>query len=196
MEETIRALQAGTSHPDFCDSDWNLFPGMLLPPKIKISDFKRYDGTKDPRHHLRHYHSKMHSYWDYEEFVIHTFQDSLTGSALDWFMTLKAGDFPTWTDLSQKFLDQHMRIPCIMCNPIKRRKLISQPRQLLSSRNLRNSTLLFKFNKLDPRLRDLLSRLNVFQLLELNKTVLLNRVHASNTPLYQLPPLTYSGNFL
>ncbi|PKI50978.1 hypothetical protein CRG98_028629 [Punica granatum] len=107
MEETIRALQASTSRPDFGDSDWNLFPGMLLPPKIKIPDFKIYDGTKDPRHHLRHYHSKMLSYWDYEEFVIQTFQDSLTGSALDWFMTLKAGDILTWTDLSQKFLDQY-----------------------------------------------------------------------------------------
>ncbi|PKI51263.1 hypothetical protein CRG98_028345 [Punica granatum] len=219
MEETIRALQAGTSHPDFGDSDWNLFPGMLLPPKIKIPDFKRYDGTKDPRHHLRHYHSKMLSYWDYEEFVIQTFQDSLTGPALDWFMTLKAGpsrkkDGETpkkqtagtsrrllassildirlhsrfrWTTPLHYRLLRHMRIPCIMCNLIKRRKLISQPRQLLSSRNLRNSTLLFKFNKLDPRFRDLLSRLNVFQLLELNKTVLLNRVHAGNTPIYQPP---------
>ncbi|XP_031387180.1 max-binding protein MNT-like [Punica granatum] len=36
-----------------------------------------------------------------------TFQDSLTGSALDWFMTLKADDVPTWTDLSHKFLDQY-----------------------------------------------------------------------------------------
>ncbi|PKI50398.1 hypothetical protein CRG98_029226 [Punica granatum] len=70
MEETIRALQASTSCLDFGDSDWNLFPGMLLPPKIKIPDFKRYDGTTGPRHHLRHYHSKMLSYWDYEEFVI------------------------------------------------------------------------------------------------------------------------------
>ncbi|PKI73158.1 hypothetical protein CRG98_006445 [Punica granatum] len=51
--------------------------------------------------------SKMLSYWDYEEFVIQTFQDSLMGSALDWFMTLKAGDVPTWTDLSQKFLNQY-----------------------------------------------------------------------------------------
>ncbi|PKI47136.1 hypothetical protein CRG98_032478 [Punica granatum] len=45
--------------------------------------------------------------YDYEEFVIQTFQDSLTGSALDWFMTLKAADIPTWTDLSRKFLDQY-----------------------------------------------------------------------------------------
>ncbi|PKI42018.1 hypothetical protein CRG98_037590 [Punica granatum] len=101
-----------------------------------------------------------------------------------------------WTTPLHYRLLRHMRIPCIMCNLIKRRKLISQLRQLLSSRNLRNSTLLFKFNKLDPRLRDLLSWLNVFQLLELNKTVLLNRVHASNTPIYQLPPLTYSDSSL
>ncbi|PKI43337.1 hypothetical protein CRG98_036269 [Punica granatum] len=107
MEETIRALQAGTSHLDYGDFNWNLFPGMRLPSKIKIPDFKRYDGTKDPRHHLRHYQSKMLQYWNYEEFIIQTFQDSLMAPALDWFMTLKAEDILTWADLSQKFLDQY-----------------------------------------------------------------------------------------
>ncbi|PKI41475.1 hypothetical protein CRG98_038122 [Punica granatum] len=90
MEETIKALQAGSSRFDYDDQNWNFFPGLPLPPKIKIPDFERHDGTKDPRHHLRHYQSKMLPYWDYEEFVIQTFQDSLMGSALDWFMTLKA----------------------------------------------------------------------------------------------------------
>ncbi|PKI75194.1 hypothetical protein CRG98_004418 [Punica granatum] len=33
--------------------------------------------------------------------------DNLIGSALDWFMTLKANDIHTWTDLSHKFLDQY-----------------------------------------------------------------------------------------
>ncbi|PKI73451.1 hypothetical protein CRG98_006159 [Punica granatum] len=59
MEETIKALQAGTCRFDYGDNNWSLFPGMWLPSKIKIPDFKRYDGTKDPRHHLRHYQSKM-----------------------------------------------------------------------------------------------------------------------------------------
>ncbi|PKI67267.1 hypothetical protein CRG98_012339 [Punica granatum] len=172
MEETIRALQAGTSRLDFGDSDWNLFPGMLLPPKIKIPDFKRYDGTTDPRHHLRHYHSKMLSYWDYEEFVIKTFQDSLMGSAL-----LK-----------------HMHIPCIMCSPTSHSRPIHRPRQLLSSHNLRNSTLLLRLNKEDLRLRDLLSRLNVRRPRELNKAILLNCVRASSTPIFQLLHLTYSSN--
>ncbi|PKI56843.1 hypothetical protein CRG98_022801 [Punica granatum] len=76
-------------------------------PKIKIPDFKRYEGTSDPRHRLRHNQSKMMPYWDYEEFVVQTFKDSLTGSALDWFKTLKVDDIPTWADLSHKFLDQY-----------------------------------------------------------------------------------------
>ncbi|PKI42829.1 hypothetical protein CRG98_036780 [Punica granatum] len=107
MEETIKALQEGGSRFDYDDGDWNPFLGMRLSQKIKIPDFQRYDGTQDPRHHLRHYQSKMLQYYDYEEFVIQTFQDSLMRSALDWFMILKAADIPTWPDLSQKFLDQY-----------------------------------------------------------------------------------------
>ncbi|PKI59984.1 hypothetical protein CRG98_019616 [Punica granatum] len=41
------------------------------------------------------------------EFVIHSFQDSLSGSALDWFMSLRTEDIPTWEDLSRKFIDQY-----------------------------------------------------------------------------------------
>ncbi|PKI68870.1 hypothetical protein CRG98_010725 [Punica granatum] len=106
MEETIRVLQASEARPNTRYGDCSLFPGMRLPSKVKIPEFRTYEGTTDPRHHLRHYRGKMLQYWDYEEFVIHSFQDSLLGSALDWFMSLKAEDIPTWADLSRKFIDQ------------------------------------------------------------------------------------------
>ncbi|PKI65467.1 hypothetical protein CRG98_014125 [Punica granatum] len=80
---------------------------MRLPLKVNIPEFKTYDGTTDPQHHLRHYRGKILQYWDYEEFVIHSFQDSLIGLALDWFMSLKAEDISTWADLSRKFIDQY-----------------------------------------------------------------------------------------
>ncbi|PKI59638.1 hypothetical protein CRG98_019975 [Punica granatum] len=101
MEETIRALQAGNARPDARYGDCSLFPGMRLPPKFKIPEFKTYEGTTGLCHHLRHYRGKMLQYWEYEEFVIHSFQDSLSGSVLDWFMPLKAEDIPTWEDLSR-----------------------------------------------------------------------------------------------
>ncbi|PKI74131.1 hypothetical protein CRG98_005476 [Punica granatum] len=34
-------------------------------------------------------------------------RDSLSGSALDWFMSLKAEDIPTWEDLSRKLTNQY-----------------------------------------------------------------------------------------
>ncbi|PKI50772.1 hypothetical protein CRG98_028836 [Punica granatum] len=101
MEETIRALQAGDARPDARYGDYSLFPGMRLPPKFKIPEFRTYEGTTDPRHHLRHYRGKMLQYWEYKEFVIHSFQDSLSGSALDWFMSLKAEDIPTTKEMAQ-----------------------------------------------------------------------------------------------
>ncbi|PKI72296.1 hypothetical protein CRG98_007310 [Punica granatum] len=87
MEETIRALQASETRPHASYGDYSLFLGMRLPSKFKIPKFKTYEGTTDPRHHLRHYRGKMLQYLEYEEFVIHSFQDSLSGSALDWFIT-------------------------------------------------------------------------------------------------------------
>ncbi|PKI41727.1 hypothetical protein CRG98_037883 [Punica granatum] len=95
------------ARPDARYGDCSLFPGMRLPPKFRIPEFKTYEGMTDPRHHLRHYRGKMLQYWEYEEFVIHSFQDSLSGSALDWLMSLRAEDIPTWEDLSRKFIDQY-----------------------------------------------------------------------------------------
>ncbi|PKI63921.1 hypothetical protein CRG98_015702 [Punica granatum] len=104
---TVPPPMANEARPDASYGDCSLFPGMRLPSKFKIPEFKTYEGTTDPRHHLRHYRGKMLRYWEYEEFVIHSFQDSLSGSALDWFMSLKAEDIPTWADLSRKFIDQY-----------------------------------------------------------------------------------------
>ncbi|PKI59055.1 hypothetical protein CRG98_020543 [Punica granatum] len=59
---------AGDARPDAHYGDCNLFPGMRLPPKFKVPEFKTYEGITDPRHHLRHYRGKMLQYWEYEEF--------------------------------------------------------------------------------------------------------------------------------
>ncbi|PKI67462.1 hypothetical protein CRG98_012046 [Punica granatum] len=77
------------------------------PQKIKVVEFKRYEVPIDQRYHLCYYQGRMLQYWDYEEFIIYTFQNSLTRPALDWFMSLRAVDIPTWMDLSRIFIDQY-----------------------------------------------------------------------------------------
>ncbi|PKI78481.1 hypothetical protein CRG98_001121 [Punica granatum] len=198
-----------------------------------------------------------------------TFQGSLTGSTLDWFMTLKAGDVPTWTDLSHKFLDQYrfcaetpptlldlsmteMREDLIEAGkkfdmgvklgriegPSRKKDGETSKRQttetskkikdaivgivnfghqasqlilvdytpcissrhtpwlsqLLFSRHHRNSMLLLKFSKVEPRFRDLLNQLNGLLLLKFNRVVPFNLVNASSTCLFQLLHPTYFGN--
>ncbi|PKI78371.1 uncharacterized protein LOC116205843 [Punica granatum] len=107
MEEMMKALQGSDSHYDTSYLDLNLFPDMRLPPKIKIPDFDKYDGTTDPKPHLQGYRNRMMPYWEYEQFMIQTFQESLKGAALSWFTSLKAVDIPTWDELAKKFVSQY-----------------------------------------------------------------------------------------
>ncbi|PKI75844.1 hypothetical protein CRG98_003759 [Punica granatum] len=79
-----------------------------------------------------------------------------------------------WIIPLHRRLIRHMHIPCIMYSPISHIRPIHQPRQLSFIRHLRNSTLPLKHSKTKLRLRDVLSWLNVLQLQELNKAVLLN----------------------
>ncbi|PKI67489.1 hypothetical protein CRG98_012073 [Punica granatum] len=48
LEENVRALQSGGSRLKAGDGDWSLFPGMQLPPKIKVPEFQRYCAETPP----------------------------------------------------------------------------------------------------------------------------------------------------
>ena len=56
--------------------------------KFKIPEFEKYDGTGCPIMHTRLYVRRMAKYAQYEQFMIQTFQDSLTGLALTWYTSL------------------------------------------------------------------------------------------------------------
>ncbi|PKI43698.1 hypothetical protein CRG98_035897 [Punica granatum] len=72
MEEMMKALHESDSRYNTSYLDLNLFPDMRLPPKIKILDFDKYDGTTDPMPHLQGYRNRMMSYWEFEQFMIQT----------------------------------------------------------------------------------------------------------------------------
>ncbi|PKI53103.1 hypothetical protein CRG98_026508 [Punica granatum] len=77
-----RALQASDPRYNTSYLDSSLFPGMQLPHKVK-----------------------MLNYWDYEQFVVASFEESLSGPALNWFMSLQAEDIPYWAKLSRRFIE-------------------------------------------------------------------------------------------
>ena len=84
-----------------------LAPDLILPPKFKVPEFERYDGTKCPRIHLAAYYHKMDGYTYDQKLLIHVFQDSLAGAAAKWYLKLKRDQVHTWRDLAQAFLKQY-----------------------------------------------------------------------------------------
>ncbi|EOY16577.1 Uncharacterized protein TCM_035381 [Theobroma cacao] len=61
-----------------------LVPDVVIPPKFKVLDFKKYDGTKCPVTHITMYCRRMATYAHDDKLLIHCFQDSLTGAAAKW----------------------------------------------------------------------------------------------------------------
>ena len=84
-----------------------LVPDLIIPPRFKVPEFEKYDGTKCPKIHLAAYYHKMAGYTHDERLLIHVFQDSLTGAAAKWYLKLKRDQVRTWRDLAQAFLEQY-----------------------------------------------------------------------------------------
>ena len=50
-----------------------LVPDLIIPPKFKVLDFKKYDGIECPKIHLATYYHKMVGYTHDEKLLIHVF---------------------------------------------------------------------------------------------------------------------------
>ena len=62
----------------------SLVPDVVIPPKFKISKFKKYDGTKCPENHLATYCNKMAGHTRNKDLLIYVFYNGLIGVAAQW----------------------------------------------------------------------------------------------------------------
>ena len=67
-----------------------LVPDVIIPPKLKVSDFDKYKGTTCTKNHLKMYFQKMEAYSRDEKLLMHFFQESLAGAAITWYTNLEA----------------------------------------------------------------------------------------------------------
>ena len=58
---------------------------IALPPKFKISNVEKLDGTGDPNQHIRRYLSIVEMKGLDEKQTLHAFPLSLTGGASRWY---------------------------------------------------------------------------------------------------------------
>ncbi|WJX33570.1 hypothetical protein P8452_21764 [Trifolium repens] len=105
IEDRLRSMEGGVdslNFPDMC-----LVPDLVLPPKFKVPDFEKYMGLSCPRNHLIMYSRKMASFANNDKLMMHCFQDSLTGTSLNWYMQLEASSVRSWRDLANAFIKQY-----------------------------------------------------------------------------------------
>lgn len=91
-----------------------MVPDLILPPKFKVPDFEKYDGTRCPKAHLVMFCRKMTSYVNEDKLLVHCFQDSLVGSALRWYNQLSKEKIRSWKDLASVFCEQYKHVSDIV----------------------------------------------------------------------------------
>ncbi|XP_071912384.1 uncharacterized protein [Coffea arabica] len=107
FDEFIRKSQ-GLSKQGVLDyDDLCLFPNVQLPVGFKTPKFNKYDGTGNPKTHLRLFANKLGKPVDDENLPLRLFPESLEGDALDWYSNLKPEEAKTWLDLSNAFIRQY-----------------------------------------------------------------------------------------
>ncbi|XP_071933839.1 uncharacterized protein [Coffea arabica] len=92
----------GLGYDELC-----LFPDMQWPLGFKMPKFSKYDGTGNPKTHLRLFANKLGKPIHDENLPIRLFPESLEGDALDWYSNLKPEEMRTWLDLSTAFVRQY-----------------------------------------------------------------------------------------
>ena len=68
---------------------------LIIQPKFKLLEFKKYVGIECPKIHLAIYYRKMDGCIHNEKLIIHVFQDSLIEAAVKWYLKLKRGQVRT-----------------------------------------------------------------------------------------------------
>src|ERR1051325_8887154 len=87
--------------------DLSLVPDVVIPPKFKVPTFAKYDGISCPKLHLKSYVQKINPHTDDRKLWMHYFQESLSGTQLEWYYQLENDRIHTWSDLADAFYRQY-----------------------------------------------------------------------------------------
>src|SRR3954471_18336905 len=98
LEERLRSMEI-QKVPGLDFEELGLVPGVVIPPKFKTLAFAKYDGVSCPKMHLRSYVRKIQPHTADKRLWIHFFQESLSGTQLEWYYQLESTNIHTWEDL-------------------------------------------------------------------------------------------------
>ncbi|XP_057958612.1 uncharacterized protein LOC131151385 [Malania oleifera] len=97
LEKLLRAIEGPQTFNITRPSNYCLVPNVVLPPKFKMPDFEKFDGTTCLRTHMSLFCQSMTAYVDNKTLMIHCFQSNLTGAMARWMTLLEMEKKPTET---------------------------------------------------------------------------------------------------
>ncbi|XP_052489921.1 uncharacterized protein LOC128042569 [Gossypium raimondii] len=110
LEEKFRAMESTDYQCGVDAKDLSLVPDLVLPPKFKMPEFEKYNGTSCPEAYITMFCRRMTGYVSNDQLLIHCFQDSLIGSAAKWYNQLSRAKISSWRDLAQAFMKQYSHV--------------------------------------------------------------------------------------
>ncbi|KAI4385814.1 hypothetical protein MLD38_003807 [Melastoma candidum] len=105
LEERLNAVQ-GYNIYSLEDYDIQV-PQISVPHKFKLPDFEKFKGIGCPKMHLKHFLHKMSIYPKDDLLQIALFQESLTGTALHWYLSLDISKYVSFKELAHDFLNHY-----------------------------------------------------------------------------------------
>ena len=106
IEVCLKAMEI-QKVPGLNFEELGLVPGVIIPPKFKTPNFDKYDGISFPKFHLISYVRKIQPHTTDKKLWLHFFQESLSGTQLEWCYLLEGTNIHTWEDLVAAFYKQY-----------------------------------------------------------------------------------------
>ncbi|XP_060183367.1 uncharacterized protein LOC132613370 [Lycium barbarum] len=102
LKRSNRATRKSTGlrYGDLC-----MHPNLDLPEGFKIPKFEMFNGIGNPKAHLHSYCDQLVGVKKKEPLIMRLFSLSLTGEAAEWFVTQYMGQWLTWEDIAESFME-------------------------------------------------------------------------------------------
>ncbi|XP_070014834.1 uncharacterized protein [Nicotiana sylvestris] len=91
----------GLNYEDLC-----VQPDVELPEGYKPPKFEMFDGTGDPRLHLKMYYDKLVGVGRDEKIRMKLFMRILKGDALSWYISQDSKKWTSWVSMASDFMDR------------------------------------------------------------------------------------------
>ncbi|XP_060202632.1 uncharacterized protein LOC132631049 [Lycium barbarum] len=103
LERSMRTTltDTGLSYDDLC-----MHPNLNLPKGFKVPRFELFNGTGNPKAHLRAYNDQLVGVRDNQTVIMRLFSWRLIGEASEWFTTHDIHRWVTWEDMASAFMER------------------------------------------------------------------------------------------